>query len=70
MCGYAYLTCTKMIEDPHAPLVPDTKRRNKITEATKADRDSVREEMDALRMEAPFVPMVSKRRATRLQNRV
>lgn len=68
--GRDYCTCTKMIEDPEAPLVPEIRQRSRPDDPPETDHESVREELDALRMEAPFVPMISKRRARRLEKRV
>lgn len=59
-----------MIDDPEAPLVPEIRQRSRPENRTEADHEDVREDIDALQMEAPFVPMISKRRARRLEKRV
>lgn len=57
-------------EEEGAPFVPDVRDRNRrrLDEDEKAvDGDSIREEMDALEDEVPFVPMIAKRRDARLK---
>lgn len=50
-----------MMEDPEAPMVPQARRRNSVVECPELTKESLKEESDALNMEAPFVPAVSKR---------
>jgi len=49
-----------MMEEPEAPIVPDARCRNSVVECPEPTKDSIKEETEALSMEAPFVPMVSK----------
>jgi hypothetical protein len=63
-----------MTED-EAPIVPDVRGRNRrkenVEEAeVEVDEEGIREEMDALRNEAPFVPTVAKRREERIRDAV
>lgn len=65
-----------MTED-EAPIVPDVRGRNRrkenVEEAeveVEVDEEGIREEMDALRNEAPFVPTVAKRREQRIRDAV
>ena len=48
------------MEEPEAPIVPDARCRNSVVECPEPTKDSIKEETEALSMEAPFVPMVSK----------
>lgn len=50
---------TAMIEQGDAPLVPEVAARRRENQGTECDRNEVREDIDAMRMEAPFVPLVS-----------
>jgi hypothetical protein len=50
-----------MMEDPEAPIVPPARCRNSVVDCPEPTKESLKEECDALNMEAPFVPMVSKR---------
>ena len=56
-------------EEEDAPFVPDVRDRNRRRpdDETTVDGDSIREEMDALEDEVPFVPMIAKRRDARLK---
>lgn len=63
-----------MTED-EAPIVPDVRGRNRRTEnveeaEVEVDEEGIREEMEALRNEAPFVPTVAKRREQRIRDAV
>jgi len=56
-----------------APIVPDVRGRNRQRENVEevhVDEEGIREEMDALRREAPFVPTVAKRREERIRDAV
>jgi len=56
------------------PIVPDLRGRNRKKESpekTTVDEDGIREEIDALEREAPFVPTVAeRRRAERVRDAV
>lgn len=58
-----------MIDEDEAPIVPDVRGRNrrKLQDETEVDGETIKEDIDALRMEAPFVPMIAKRRSLRLK---
>lgn len=60
---------TEMIEEDQAPIVPDVRSRNRrgIQDEQEVDGESIKEDIEALRMEAPFVPMIAKRRSLRLK---
>jgi hypothetical protein len=56
-----------------APFVPDVRGRNRRrenVEAAHVDGEGIREEMEALQDEAPFVPTVAKRREERIRDAV
>lgn len=57
-----------MEDDEGAPFVPDVRDRNRqsLDDETAVDGEHIREEMDAMEEEAPFVPMIAKRRDARL----
>ncbi|MFB6283025.1 MAG: hypothetical protein ABEK59_03705 [Halobacteria archaeon] len=49
--------------DPDAPLVPDLRDKSEVTlEKPDVDREDIQEEIEHLRKEVPFVPVVEKRR--------
>lgn len=52
--------CRTMMEDPEAPIVPPARCRNSVVECPEPTKESLKEESDALNMEAPFVPMVKR----------
>lgn len=59
--------------EEEAPIVPDVRGRNRRrenVEEVRVDEEGIREEMDALRNEAPFVPTVAKRREERIRDAV
>ncbi|MCX2819145.1 hypothetical protein EGH25_07240 [Haladaptatus sp. F3-133] len=59
--------------DEDAPIVPDVRGRNRRRENVEeahVDGEGIREEMEALRDEAPFVPTVAKRREERIRDAV
>lgn len=58
-----------MDEEEDAPFVPDVRDRNRqpLDDESRVDEDRIREEMDALEEEVPFVPMIAKRRGARLK---
>jgi len=59
--------------EEEAPIVPDVRGRNRRRESVeevRVDEDGIREEMDALKREAPFVPTVAKRREERIRDAV
>ena len=61
--------------EEEAPIVPDVRGRNRRKEdvegaEVEVDEEGIREEMDALRNEAPFVPTVAKRREQRIRDAV
>jgi len=59
--------------DEEAPIVPDVRGRNRRrgdVEGAGVDGEGIREEMEALRDEAPFVPTVAKRREERIRDAV
>jgi len=59
--------------DEDAPIVPDVRGRNRRRENVEevhVDEEGIREEMDALKREAPFVPTVAKRREERIRDAV
>jgi hypothetical protein len=59
--------------DEDAPIVPDVRGRNRSRESVEeasVDGEGIREEMEALRDEAPFVPTVAKRREERIRDAV
>jgi len=49
-----------MMEDHHAPMVPQARRRNETVECREPTKNALKEETDALRTEAAFVPMVKR----------
>ncbi|MDZ7689071.1 MAG: hypothetical protein U5J64_10235 [Halobacteriales archaeon] len=49
-----------MMEDHEAPIVPQARCRNSVVECPEPTKESLKEESDALNMEAPFVPMVKR----------
>ncbi|MDY7082600.1 MAG: hypothetical protein SXQ77_09405 [Halobacteria archaeon] len=55
--------------DEGPPMVPDVRGRNRRRPDGESEIDSegIKEEMDALKMEAPFVPVIAKRRESRLR---
>lgn len=58
-----------MIDEDEAPIVPDVRGRNRraMKNQQEVDGETIKEDIDALRMEAPFVPMIAKRRSLRLK---
>lgn len=56
-------------EEEDAPFVPDVRDRNRRRpeEERAVDGEDIREEMDAMADEVPFVPMIAKRRDARLR---
>jgi hypothetical protein len=61
------------MSDKDAPIVPDVRGRNRRRENVEeksVDGEGIREEMEALRDEAPFVPTVAKRRDERIRDAV
>ncbi len=61
--------------EEEAPIVPDVRGRNRRKEnvegaEVEVDEEGIREEMDAFRNEAPFVPTVAKRREQRIRDAV
>lgn len=59
------------MNDEEAPIVPDVRGRNRRRENVEevhVDSEGIREEIDALRREAPFVPTVAKRREERIRD--
>ncbi|MDY6779208.1 MAG: hypothetical protein SV760_01400 [Halobacteria archaeon] len=65
-----------MKDDEGAPFVPDVRSRNRkkpeseedVKTDAETDGEAIKEDMDALRIETPFVPMIAKRREKRLKD--
>lgn len=57
------------MDDEGAPFVPDVRDRNRQPpdDEKAVDEEDIREEIDALDDEVPFVPMISARRDARLK---
>ncbi len=57
-----------MTDESIVPGVPDVRGRNRrrVEDQKEVDGDTVREDVDAFEREAPFVPLVARRREERL----
>lgn len=51
-----------MIEDHEAPVVPEARRRNEVVDCAEPGKRARREEDEAFRAEAAFVPLTKRSR--------
>lgn len=49
-----------MMDDAEAPIVPEARRRHEVTENTEHIKKARREEDEAFRSEAAFVPLTKR----------
>lgn len=49
-----------MMEDAEAPIVPEARRKHEVTEHTEPTKRARREEDEAFRSEAAFVPLTKR----------
>lgn len=49
-----------MIEDGEAPIVPETRQKHEVVEHTRPSKRARREEDEAFRTEAAFVPLTKR----------